>query len=212
MHKNIRHDMARRLLCGLLASLASAAVHAQGACGGFENNFGPFDYYAHPDKHSIVERFHFTPDVENLIRGSSNAHPGGDIAYTLRAFPNHPRALNAMARLSTKESRAQPQGSTYTVDCWIERGMRFRPKDAMVPMLYGLHLLRVNRTSEALKYLESARNSGIQDANLHYNLGLAYVKLKRYDEAMTEARKAYAMGFPLPGLRNQLQRAGKWRD
>ena len=73
-------------------------------------------------------------------------------------------------------------------------------------------LLRVNRTSEALKYLESARNSGIQDANLHYNLGLAYVKLKRYDEAMTEARKAYAMGFPLPGLRNQLQRAGKWRD
>ena len=201
-----------RALFVLAAGGVSAAASAQGACGGFENNFGPFDYYAHPDKHSIVERFHFTPDVENLVRGASTTHPGGDISYTLRVFPNHPRALNAMARLGAKENSSKPRGSTYTIDCWFERGIRYRPKDATVQMLYGLHLLRTDRPSESLKYLESARSSGLKDANLHYNLGLAYVKLKRYDDAMAEARKAYAMGFPLPGLRNQLQRAGKWRD
>ncbi len=199
-------------LCAVLM-LTASAVRAQnlGNCGSLENHFGPFDYRTSADKHAIVERFHFTSDVEQLRRGASTYIIGGDISYVLRVFPNHHRALNAMARLSAKENTQKPRGSSYTVDCWFQRALRFRPDDMMVEMLYGLHLLRSGQTQTAIKHLEIARKSGLRDANLYYNLGLAYVQLKRYDDARESAHMAYALGFPLPGLRNQLQRAGQWR-
>lgn len=196
------------------SALSAAPLSAQGlaACGSLENHYGPFDYRTSYDKHAIVERFHFTPDVEHLRRGQSTTRIGGDISYVLRVFPNHPRALDAMARLSEREKRSTPGGSTYSIDCWFERGMRFRPDDESVKMLYGMHLLRVGKAQEAVRYLEQARKSGQPNANIHYNLGLAYMRLGRHDAALENAHIAYGMGFPLPGLRNQLVRAGKWRD
>jgi hypothetical protein len=35
---------------------------------------------------------------------------------------------------------------------------------------------------------------------------------KDYELAKTYAKKAYELGFPLPGLKNQLIKAGKWED
>jgi hypothetical protein len=35
---------------------------------------------------------------------------------------------------------------------------------------------------------------------------------KDYDLAKTHAKKAYELGFPLPGLKNQLIKVGKWED
>ena len=49
------------------------------------------------------------------------------------------------------------------------------------------------------------------NATINYNLGLLYLKAKDYDKAAEYADKAYALGFPLPGLRNQLA-AGAQRD
>lgn len=212
--KRVRLARTSRLILGAAAvALMAPAVSAQGVdvCGSLENHFGPFDYRTSADKHAIVERFHFTSDVEQLRRGASTYIIGGDISYVLRVFPNHHRALNAMARLSVKEKTQKPRGSSYSVDCWFQRALRFRPDDMMVEMLYGMHLLRSGQAQAAIKHLEIARKSGLRDANLYYNLGLAYVQLKRYDEALDSAHVAYALGFPLPGLRNQLQRAGRWR-
>jgi tetratricopeptide (TPR) repeat protein len=50
------------------------------------------------------------------------------------------------------------------------------------------------------------------DLNVHYNLGLAYFELKDYDQALEHAKRAYALGHPLPGLRDKLKRAGKWES
>ena len=44
------------------------------------------------------------------------------------------------------------------------------------------------------------------------DLGLAYADLKQYDKALESAHRAYGAGFPLPGLKNKLKRAGKWRE
>lgn len=47
-------------------------------------------------------------------------------------------------------------------------------------------------------------------AEMHYFLGLVMVKQRDYDLARKHAQEAYKMGYPLPGLRNQLKAAGHW--
>ena len=106
------------------------------ACGELKNPFGPFDYrIATPEDKDVVERRHFTSRVEHLVQGQTVTHPGGDIEYTLRAFPNHPRALFAMVRLGEKENRDKPIGSPYTISCWFDRAIRFTPNDGAVRLV-----------------------------------------------------------------------------
>jgi tetratricopeptide (TPR) repeat protein len=51
-----------------------------------------------------------------------------------------------------------------------------------------------------------ATNGGT--AELHNALGLSYVDTREYERAREHARKAYGMGYPLPGLMNKLAKAG----
>src|SRR5437867_1540176 len=82
-----------------VACLAAEGVASQplGDCGNpFQNAYGPFDYRtATGDQKTIVEAHHFTSEVESLHAGITGSI-GAEIDYTLRAFPNHPRALMAM--------------------------------------------------------------------------------------------------------------------
>jgi tetratricopeptide (TPR) repeat protein len=182
------------------------------SCGHLRNSYGPYDYRSDKDKLPIVEGAHFTPEVANLVRGSTSGSPGGDIDYTLRAFPNHPGALMSMVRLGDKEKTAKPSGSRYTVECWLNRAVRFRDNDATVKMIYAIYLAKKGSKAEALKQLNDAVQLGEDDANLQYNIGLVYLNLGKYDEALKHAHVAYQAGFPLPGLRDKLKQAGKWRE
>lgn len=189
-------------------------AHAQaisGLCGPLENAFGPFDYRtATPFQKQLVEGAHFTPDVEMLRRGVSS-HIGGDIDYTLRAFPNHPRALYAMTRLGQRHKGGRPPGAKYPVECYYDRAVRFQPDDAAVRVLYAIYLIDRNRSSEARVHLEQAE-LGANDPQIAYNLGLAYFDLKEYRRSLEFAHRAYASGIAVQGLRDKLTRAGKWKD
>jgi hypothetical protein len=209
-----------RLVC-LLALFGGGAMANPGmdvpGCGSLANAYGPYDY-TNPthvrDNLPIVEQYHFDRGVDALkghaISGPDNL--GGDIAYTLRAFPNHHRALDAMGRYQLREKQAPARGARYTAECWFERAMAFAPNDGVVHMVYGIYLARKGDKDAALaRYLEALELLP-DSAELHYNLGLLYAKLQRYDDALAEAHTAYALGFPLQGLKNQLARAGKWRD
>lgn len=180
-------------------------------CGELRNAYGPFDYRTEKPKLEIVEGAHFLPFVENLTRGNTSTTPGSDIDYTLRASPNHHRALLAMMKLAQKEKREKPIGSRYTVACWLDRAERFAPNDGVVKMLYGTYLLQKGKAEEAKKKLEEALELAGDDANTYYNLGLAYFELKDYDKALASAHKAYRLGFQLPGLRHKLEKVGRWR-
>ncbi|MDP2171364.1 MAG: tetratricopeptide repeat protein [Rhodocyclaceae bacterium] len=206
-------DKYRRLCCIVIfgMTISSTAV-AQGNCGNLNEGYGPFDYRTQKHELKIVEGAHFLPFVENLSRGNTSTTPGGDIDYTLRASPNHHRALLAMMKLSSKEKRDKPIGARYTIACWLDRAERFAPDDAMVKTIYGTFLLQKGKADEGVKKLEEALVMAGDNANIHYNLGLAYVDLKDYDKALASAHKAYQLGFPLPGLRNKLERVGQWRD
>jgi tetratricopeptide (TPR) repeat protein len=188
----------------------SAAFAGAADCGSLTNHFGPWDYYtARPADISIVETRHFTPEVEQLKSGKSG-WLAGDISYTLGVFPNHPRALNSIANLSIREKRAKPEHSSFSVDCWFDRAIRFRPDDSTVRMIYAVYLNKTNKSKEALEQLEVAAKNDSDDANLNYNIGLVYFELKNYEKSLYFAHRAYELGFPLPGLKNKLQRAGKW--
>lgn len=190
------------------ATQAQSKLEMMG-CGSLQNAYGPFDYRTDKGKLGIVEQYHFGPQQENLTKG---AGLGGNIDYTLRAFPNHHRALMSMMKLGAREKTAKVKGADYTVECYMIRAETFRPDDAMVKVIYGLYLMQSGRPKDAVAKLESARQIDSQNANVHYNLGLAYSDLKHYDKALESAHRAYAAGFPLPGLRDKLKRAGEWRD
>jgi tetratricopeptide (TPR) repeat protein len=208
-----------RAFAGRLAQLAltftvAAACQAQSltACGDLRNGVGPFDYRtATKAQIELVEQYHFDPGVESLTRGMTGSL-GDDIDYTLRAFPNHSRALLSMANLGLREKTARPRGARYTVDCYFDRATRFRPDDGIVPAIHGYYLLKKGDPKLAVREFEKALQLRGADANVHYNLGLAYFDLGDYEKSFAQAKLAYSLGHPLPGLREKLRRQGNWQD
>ena len=158
---------------------------------------------------TLVESAHFTPSVQNLVRGNTG-HLGPDLSYTLDHFPNHHLALDSSSRFSIREKKSKPFGMRCTIEGFFDRAIEFQPKDAMVHMLYGMHFSRLKKSDKALQQFELAEKLDPEDANLLYNLGLVYFDLKQYDKAVTYAQKAYQNDFPLDGLKNKLKQVGKW--
>lgn len=198
------------VLLFLSSSLGVFAQTGVNACGPLAASYGPFDFRTDRESLPIVVGAHFTPEVEALIRGTSNRLPGGDIAYTLRAIPNHPNALMAMMQLGEKEKTPKPVGSTYTVECWFERAIRFRPDDNMVRMIYTTYLTKNNRKPEAMQQLDFVLSTAKDNPFTHQNLGLLYFDLGEHQRALFQAHKAIELGLNRPGLREKLQAAGKW--
>ena len=179
-------------------------------CGSLTNAFGPYDY-THPkdkiEKLPIVERFHFSEKIEQL-KGHQHS-VAGDLDYTLRAFPNHHRALIAMTNLQL----SYPPGSKApfrSIRCYFERALRFKPEDVNVHMLFGSYFFRKGDFTEALKRYKNAEEIDQNFSELQYNIGLLLVEMKNYSEAKKYADLAYGSGYPLKGLSNKLKQAGKW--
>ena len=202
---------ATRLTLTLGLALSAQHTLAVEACGSLNNGYGPFDYRTQRSKLQVVEAYHFDAGVESLQRGKSG-YLGGDLDYTLRASPNHARALMAMVRLSEREKKAKPRGPNYTIDCYFDRAVRFAPNDPTVLTLYAIHLNKKGKKTEAIAQLETAEKHVGRSPNIAYNMGLVYLDLNDFDNALKYAHIAYEGGFPLPGLRNMLKRAGKWRE
>lgn len=190
------------LLAGALAAGDCGALSAQDAGGDYNDG-------ADRAKLSVVEAFHFTADVETLKRGSTGSL-GDDISYTLEHFPNHARALAAMMRLAQREKSVKPSGARYSLPCYFDRAIRFRPSDPAPRSLYGSYLLAAGRSADALEQFEEVVRMVPGDATAHYNLGLLLVGQKKYGPAREHARVAYQLGFPLPGLKNKLVEAHQW--
>jgi len=184
---------------------------AAGLCGDLANAYGPYDYRTEKKKLRVVESFHFTPAVENLQHGNTGTI-GGDLNYTLRASPNHHRALYAMMRLGARLKVSQPSGAEFPVECYFDRAIRFRPDDAQVHVLYGFYLIAGKRPEEARQQFQAAERLELTDPQVMYNLGLGYADLKDYDKSLQYAHKAYKAGVRFAGLRERLQQAGRWRD
>jgi tetratricopeptide (TPR) repeat protein len=70
-------------------------------------------------------------------------------------------------------------------------------------------LRRAGKSRESLDVLLQGERAIPQGtAELNNAIGLAYCSSQEYEKAREYARKAYKMGYPLPGLLNKLKKAG----
>ncbi len=205
-------NAAAFIIFSVLMNLLAAAPY----CGELTRpgQYGPFDYTNSVDKQDklpLVEIAHFTPNIEKLLHGNSGTL-GGELGYTLRAFPNHHRALSAMSKLALRDKTPKPKGSGYSTLCFFDRAIRFKPRDGIVRMIYGDYLQKIGLTDKAVEQLKEAVNLEPENPNINYNLGLLYIQKKDYEQSKIYAKKAYELSFPLPGLKNKLMEAGRWED
>ena len=185
-------------------------------CGDpFNNGVGPFDYTDPKDRGTsdripIVEAYHFNAKVESLQGGMSSAHVMDDLDYTLRAVPNHHRALYAVAKhqLQVGVENMRPR----TAECYFERAITFRPRDSNVHLVFGIFLQQSGKESASEAQYLRAIEIDESSAEAYYNLGLLYLEMGKNDKALTSARMAYDLGYPLQGLKNMLIRSGDWED
>lgn len=190
--------------------LAAATAFAKPYCGELTNGFGPFDYREPPDDSLyLVEMAHYTEEVAAGIKGNTGSI-GGDLDYTLRAFPNHIKALTTMAMVAARNKVNQVQGAKYPVECYFERAVRFKPDDPLAWGAYGKYLYGTGQADRAMPMLQKAHGMAPDNASVNYNLGIAYFRAKQFDLSVKHAKVAYQHNFPLDGLRNMLVGARKW--
>lgn len=200
------------LMAALLQLCGHADAQGGNICGSLANHYGPFDYRSERDgRLRIVERFHFSPEVEALIHGESG-YIGADLDYVLMTSPNHHRALMSTVRYGERLKTSQPPAMKYSIDCYFDRAIRFQPDDTVVRELFAQYLAKGGHVKEAKEQLKAASNYAKDNAISHYNIGLIYFDLKDYDSALEQAQLASEEGFPRPELRDKLKGVGKWQD
>lgn len=182
-------------------------------CYGRAQGYGPFNYLTSQSKLHVVESNHFTSNVESLTKGESGRiHT--DIDYTLRAFPNHHRALWAMSRYYLLKIAGASETSVLShnlkqtfpppPECYFNRAKKFAPADGKVSYVYGIYLHKLGKLETALSEYRAAETASPKHAGLNYNLGLLLFDMGNYDEAQTYAERAEKLGYPLRGLQKKL--------
>jgi tetratricopeptide (TPR) repeat protein len=78
--------------------------------------------------------------------------------------------------------------------------------------LRGVYYAMQGRYKAAIDDLSIVVKHEPDNANAHYNLGLAYFRTQNFELAVKEAKAAKSLGFTLPGLQNMLKAAGKWSE
>jgi len=183
-------------------------------CRGTEEGYGPFDWRRTTEQNRrLVEKIHFTADVESLRKGSTGSVEH-DLDYTLMAFPNHHRALWAYAKnwierypevsLSYRTELAK-QG-TPPPECYFIRAIKAVPGDPVVRMAFGVYLHKRDKLDLALEQYEAVEQMNDSYAELAYNMGLLYLERRDITKARTYSDKATALGYPLRGLDRELRK------
>ena len=101
--------------------------------------YGPFDY-TNPEhvrnKLPVVERYHFSADVEYLRASIDANYIGAHLLYVIRSFPNHHRALVSITKLWARSgSPTRPPAGIapdQTPDFLYKRAIDFAPSDGTV--------------------------------------------------------------------------------
>jgi tetratricopeptide (TPR) repeat protein len=164
------------------------------------------DYYTSSDTELLnnLNRYHVLP-AEQKISKHLYVYARADIDFILRYYPNHPQALLLLVQLCNEP------GQRCDLDLIFESAIAINPSAAGTYVTQGVYLHRVKRYADAIKAYKSALSLNPSSVNAHYNLGLAYIETKQYVLANEEAGHAYALGAPLPGLRDRLKQLKQWK-
>ena len=187
------------LVACLAATPAMAATfHPDGRCKDGCNYFDGDGAHI-----GAVEKYHLGPARAKLADGRAG-HAMNDLKFILRHFPNNPNALMLL------DEAAKRLGNPRLPDQYFRAAIDAYPNEPMTYVVHGMFLQKRGHTTDAIGQYRHAisLNPNLPDA--HYNLGLALAQSKQLTEANAHAVAAYRLGHPMPGLRNQLMRAGAW--
>lgn len=204
----LRFSASTCCLLGVIA-VAFSVQAGEGDCGALTNAYGPYDF-TNPEHRRrnlpVVEAYHFDFKVETLSGGKSGS-VASDLDYTLRAFPNHHRALRSMVRYQLKNGNA---GGFRSMECYFDRAKRLNPKDAEVYAIHGWYLhMRGEREAALMQYREAEKLKPIA-IDRDYKMGLLFFDMKRYEDARRYAERAYRRKFPDNELRDKLKSVNQW--
>jgi tetratricopeptide (TPR) repeat protein len=185
-------------------------------CHGEAQAYGPWDYTKGEERSKIpvVEEYHFTPAVENHIKGKSGSIEQ-DLDYTLRAVPNHHKALLSAIRYQVKLNKKILGIHTplmTPVECYLQRAIRFSPTDFGTVSLYAFYLKEIGELDKSAEYYEKALAIDPDNAKVEYSYSLLLIELKQYDKALEYAKKAYAHGKPPKALKEKLIKLDVWKE
>lgn len=199
----------------ILGTATASAVEPSGLCGnpfvggGTGKVFDYLDPAARTNREHIpmLEKYHFNTDVQTGRRGQS-AHILQDLHFILTYCPNHHRAMYTLINYHLKHEPIVEH--TRTLQCYFERAQIFNPEDGTVHMLAGIYYARLEDLEKAEESYLQALELMPDSAELHYNIGLLY--LKRGDDAAANehAVRAYSLGSQLPGLKRKLIQRRAW--
>ncbi|MFW2132513.1 tetratricopeptide repeat protein [Ectothiorhodospira haloalkaliphila] len=113
-----------------------------------------------------------------------------------------------MSRLVNREGTSQPRSARWPIECRFHWARLRNANDGMVSLIEGVHYHRLGNRAEARTHLKRAAELSPENPEVRYNVGLLLFRYGEHDAAYGHAKEAYAMGYPLPGLRNMLERAG----
>jgi tetratricopeptide (TPR) repeat protein len=224
LSQTTKRDRARVFAAAMLIGVVAGGIVASPAAQSAQ--FGPFDYYdlgnTPPSALGYVEVEHFGPVTEQRRHSGDYCWYYGDLDYTLRAFPNHPGALQAVATYletrqpcdtntvgRTRSSRSSPvdimsqiEGGDWrrvTAEGYFTRAISFRPNHMETHLLYARYLHRAKKYEEALKAMERAKSLApdsetvnFELASLHFDMG----KLTLGKSYLAKARLIRARAAP----------------
>jgi hypothetical protein len=187
------------------------------SCGRWTGFYGPIDYRsAGKGVRSRVESHHFDAYLPRFLTWSVTSpfdrHIAANLAYTLRAFPNHPVAMLIMDQIGRRLRTENIPGGEVPLECWYVRALQTVPDDPAVRALYGIYLAWRDRKEEARSNLDLGDKGTCMQRGLQYQMGLARFKLGDYEVAQRHAMRAERLGLPLDALKRQLLAANHWDD
>jgi tetratricopeptide (TPR) repeat protein len=156
-----------------------------------------------------LDTYHTRPALELMRTGSLYRSVKADLDFSLRYSPNHHGALRALLQYERASGKAHDFPAT---ECYFTWAQEFMPDDTDVWLMSGYLLWSKKDFTGAEAAYQRALTLKPDSADAHYNIGLLYAELRKFEQALEHAHAAYKAGYPLPGLRQKLERAGKWRE
>lgn len=155
------------------------------------------DYYSAPFNKGIrvlldkVELYHLGPVVGDRLRdGRGYFYVYGDLAYSLRVFPNHPQALQLMITLGQLlgiDSLAMP---------WFQKALRVFPYRAVTHAQFGSYLGSIGESDAGIAELEIATEMDENLTMAYLGLAKLYTRKKQFELAKVAAEKARLLSHP----------------
>ncbi len=185
-------------------------------CNGGGQGYGPFDWTKLENKKNwpVVEHSHFTPEVENHIKGVGGYIPN-DLDYAIRAFPNHHQVLLSIIRYQFKLDQkllTENRGLVSPVECYLQRAIHFSPKDSASHALYGYYLHKKNHLEEAAKVYAAALSIDNDNPKIAYSYALLLIDMKQFEKAAQIGKIAYQDKNTPKKLMQKLKELGVWSD